>query len=112
MLMGQIADELIGQASECEIAREYVINSVQACFVVRKHMDEKDCNGFTIPCPAICSTRRMHEMKFTFCLTHSLNMESGIPSSCEYDANSVLSQWTLIAVSGHMPYMGNTSPII
>ncbi len=108
----QIADELIGQASECEVAREYVINSLWAYLVVRKIMNEKDCNGFTVPCPDICSTRRLHEMKFTFCLTHSLNMESGVPSACEFDANAVLSQQALIAVSNRRPYMGNTSPII
>lgn len=38
----QIADELIGQASECEVAREYVINSLRAYLVVRKIMNEKD----------------------------------------------------------------------
>ena len=107
----KIADELIGGADEVGVAREYVINSVKAYLVVRKMMDEKDCNGFTIPCPDVCSTRRINEMKFTFCLAHSLNMESGIPSSCEFDANAVLSQQALIAVSNHRPYMGNTSPI-
>jgi len=106
-----IVDELIGGAKEVEVEREYVLNSVKAYIIVRKMMDEKDCNGFTIPCPDVCSTRRLNEMKFTFCLAHSLNMESGIPSSCEFDANSVLSQQTLIAVSGHRPYMGNTSPL-
>ena len=107
----KIADELIGGAKEAGVAREYVINSVKAYLLVRKMMDEKDCNGFTIPCPDVCSTRRLNQMQFTFCLTHSLNMESGVPSSCEFDANSVLSQQALIAVSNHRPYMGNTSPI-
>ena len=109
---GRIADELIGGAESVHVDREYVINSVKAFIVVRKLMDEKDCNGFTVPCPDVCSTRRMNEMQFTFCLTHSLNMEDGIPSSCEFDANAVLSQQALMAVSGRRPYMGNTSPII
>lgn len=108
---GRIADEIMAGAEEVEISREYLINSLKAWVIVRKRMDEKDCNGFTIPCPDVCSTRRLNEMKFTFCLTHSLNMESGIPSSCEYDANAVLSQQALIAVSNHRPFVGNTGPI-
>ena len=107
----KIADELIGGAKEVEVERKYVVNSVKAYILVRKMMDEKDCNGFTIPCPDVCSTRRINNLQFTFCMTHSLNMESGIPSSCEFDADSVLSQQTLIAVSGQRPYMGNTNPI-
>ncbi len=107
----RIADEMIGGAEEVEVDRQYVINSVKAWLLVRKMMDEKDCIGFTIPCPDVCSTRRLNEMRFTFCLAHSLNMESGIPSSCEFDANAVLSQQALIAVSNRRPYMGNTSPV-
>lgn len=108
---GRIADELMAGAEEVEISREYLINSLKAFMIVRKRMDEKDCNGFTVPCPDVCSTRRINEMKFTFCMTHSLNMEAGIPSSCEFDANAVLSQQALIAVSNHRPFVGNTGPI-
>ena len=45
------------------------------------------------------------------CLTHALNAEAGIPSSCEYDLPAALSEQALIAVSGMSPYMGNTCPI-
>ncbi len=107
----RMADELIAGADEVEISREYLINSLKAFVAVQKRMDEKDCNGFTIPCPDVCSTRRLNEMKFTFCLTHSLNMEAGIPSSCEYDADCVLSQQAMLAVSGRRTYIGNTGPI-
>jgi len=79
--------------------------------MIQKHMDLQDCNGFTMPCPDACSTRRLNEIGFTACLNHSLNMEQGIPSSCEYDVDCVLSQQALIAVSGKSPYMGNTCPI-
>jgi L-fucose isomerase-like protein len=74
-------------------------------------MEQKDCNAFTAPCPDACSTRRFNESKFTFCFTHSLNMEDMIPSACEYDVNSVITQQALIAVSGKCPYMGNTRPM-
>lgn len=106
-----MADELLAGADEVNVEREYLIRSLIAYTAVRKNMDLKDCNGFTAPCPDTCSTRRMNEMKFTFCLTHSLNMEQGIPSSCEYDADAVLSQQALIAVSGQCPYMGNTAAL-
>ncbi len=108
---GAMADELIAGAEAADISRQYLINSLVAYLTVRKNLDLLECNGFTAPCPDICSTRRINEMKFTFCLTHSLMMEQGIPSSCEYDANSVLSQQALIAVSGQSPYMGNTTPL-
>lgn len=106
-----MADELIGGAEVADISRQYLLNSLVAYLTVRKNLDLLECNGFTAPCPDICSTRRINEMKFTFCLTHSLMMEQGIPSSCEYDADSVLSQQALIAVSGQCPYMGNTTPL-
>ena len=106
-----IVSKLIGGAEVADISRQYLINSLVAYLTVRKNMDLLECNGFTAPCPDICSTRRINEMKFTFCLTHSLMMEQGIPSSCEYDADSVLSQQALIAVSGMSPYMGNTTPL-
>lgn len=106
-----MARELAGGADNVYMPMENVENSLKAFKVVRKLMDFKDCNGFTAPCPDACSTRRLHEQRFTFCLTHTLNMEDGIPSSCEYDTDSVLSQQALIAVSGKTPYMGNTTAI-
>ncbi len=107
----KMADELLAGAEVADIRKEYLVNSLIAYITVRKNLDLLECNGFTAPCPDVCSTRRLNEMKFTFCLTHSLMMEQGIPSSCEYDANSVLSQQALIAVSGKSPYMGNTTPV-
>lgn len=106
-----MADELLAGADEVEVDRQYLINSLKAYKVVHKLMDFKDCCGFTVPCPDACSTRRLNQEKFTFCLTHSLNMEQGIPSACEYDVSAVLSQQALIAVSDHFPYMGNTCPV-
>ena len=110
-LANKLTDELIGGAAECTMDREKVLKSVTAYVMVQKYMDMKDCCGFTMPCPDACSTRRLNEIGFTACLTHSLNMESGIPSACEYDVDAVLSQQALIAVSGRNPYMGNTCPI-
>ncbi len=93
------------------MSRELMLPSVIAFIATRKFMNRFDCNAFSIPCPDMCSTRRINQEKFTMCLTHALNMESGIPSACEYDLPAALSQQALIAVSGHSPYMGNTCPI-
>ena len=106
-----VTDELIAGAKECSMDRDKVLKSAIAYVMVKKNMDLKDCCGFTMPCPDACSTRRLNEIGFTACLTHSLNMEQGIPSACEYDVDAVLSQQALIAVSGKRPYMGNTCPI-
>lgn len=74
-----MADDLIAHAEEVEVERRYVINSLKFFKTVRKHMDRLDCNGFTAPCPDSCSTRRLNEEQFTFCLAHSLNMRAGFP---------------------------------
>lgn len=110
--IGAMADNMIAGAEYTDISREYLINSLKAFVAVRKVMEDKDCNAFSAPCPDSCSTRRLNEQKFTFCMTHSLNMEEGIPSACEYDINAALTQQALIAVSGMNPYMGNTMPLI
>lgn len=107
----RICDDLCSGATENTMTKENMLPSCIAYVMAHKFMDLKDCNGFTMPCPDTCSTRRLNQLRFTPCLTHSLNMEQGIPSSCEYDTDSVLSQQALIAVSGKRPYMGNTCPI-
>ena len=107
-----MADDLMTRAEEVEVDRQYVVNSLKFFKTVRKHMDRLDCCGFTAPCPDSCSTRRLNEEKFTFCLAHSLNMREGLPSACEYDACSVVTQQALIAVSGKRCFMGNTMPVV
>jgi len=105
-----LADEILGGAKEVEVERKYMINSLKAYVTVKKLMDFNDCNAFSAPCPDICSTRRLNEMQFTFCMTHSLMTEQGIPSACEFDVSCALSEQALIAVSGMSPYMGNACP--
>lgn len=107
----EICDELIAGAEDVKMARELMMPSVIAYVLTHKFMDHFDCNAFSIPCPDICSTRRINQLKFTMCLTNALNAEQGIPSGCEYDLPAVLSEQALIAVSGMSPYMGNTCPI-
>lgn len=109
--LANMADELMLGAEFVNIEKDKLMQSLKAYKAVRKVMEQKDCNAFTAPCPDACSTRRFNENQFTFCFTHSLNMEDFVPSACEYDVNSVISQQALIAVSGKCPYMGNTNPM-
>ncbi len=108
----KIADELMSKAAEVEIDREYLVNSCIAYKEVKKLLDLHDCCGFTVPCPDTCSTRRINGMKFTFCLTHSLLNEQGIPSACEYDIDGVLTMLILTTLTGMPPFMGNTNPLV
>ncbi|MCI1654757.1 MAG: fucose isomerase [Lachnospiraceae bacterium] len=108
----ELADELLGGADEADISREAMVNSCKAYVEVKKLLDFHDCCGFTVPCPDTCSTRRINEMQFTFCLTHSLLNEQGIPSACEYDVDGVLTMLILSTISNHAPFMGNTNPLV
>lgn len=105
----QITDELIAGAQFNKMERDKVIKSVVAYKTVQKLLDFNDCNAFTIPCPDICSTRRLNEEQYTFCLTHSLNNEQGIPSACEFDVNALVTMTILTNLSGKAPFMGNTN---
>ena len=108
----EITDGLIGDAIACHMEREHVFNSVKAYYIVKKFLEHHQCNAFSMPCPDLCATRRLNEEKITFCLTHSLLNEEGIPSSCEYDIPALLSLIVLMNFSGCAPYMGNTIPSI
>lgn len=105
------ARELMGGASACQVEERFLINSLKAYRVVDKLMDYYDCSGFSAPCPDACSTRRLNEQQFTFCLTHSLNLERGVGSACEYDVTAVVCMILEMAVSGKAAYMGNTLPL-
>lgn len=106
------ADELISGAEECDISKEYLLNSLKAWKIVNKHLDAHDCSGCAIPCPDLCSTRRLNDEKFTFCLNHQLNNERGIASACKYDIAATLTMMAELCLSGHVPYMANTLPLV
>lgn len=108
----KIVADYMGRAEENDVKEEYVVNSVKASVLARKLMEHFQCNAFTAPCPDACATRRMNEEQFTFCFTHTLLNEMGIPSACEYDLIGVLSIATLAALTGKAPYQGNTQPCV
>ncbi len=107
-----LADNLIAGAQDCYISREMLIRSTRVYVAVKKLLERFDCNAFTLPCFEICATRRLHEEKYTFCLTHSLLKEEGIPSACESDYNALLSMILTMAVAKNAPHMANTHPAL
>ena len=107
-----MADELLAGAEEADVEKKFLVNSLIGWKVTQKMMDEYDCCGAVIPCPDMCSTRRINKEQLTFCMTHSLNLEQGIPSACEYDVAAAVTMIAEICISGKAPYMGNTLPVV
>lgn len=110
--INRLTDEIIAGAEECTMDRQYVFNSMKIYYLIKKELAYYDCNAFTAPCPDACATRRLNEEKFTFCWTHSLLNEEGIPSACEYDIDSVVSKVVLSNIAGKPTYMGNNTRIL
>ena len=105
--INRITDELINGAVKCEMEREDVLRSVIGYYVIEKMLDAYECNAYAAVCPDICATRRLNEERFTFCLTHSLHHQMGIPSACEYDSPAAVSMAILGALGKKPTFMGN-----
>lgn len=108
----RLADELIAGAKEVRMEREMLEKSLKGYVLVQKLLDRNGCNAYTMPCPDCCSTRRLNHDQLTFCLTHSLNNENQVPSSCEMDINSVLAMAIMENLSDKAVYMGNSNPVL
>lgn len=106
--INQIVDDLMNNAKECDMTRDDILRSVKVYYLEQKLMKKNECNAFTAVCPDACSTCRINKERFTFCLSHSLNNENGIPSACEYDIAAVVSKAALQAIANKPSYMGNT----
>lgn len=112
VVVNEEVDQLIADASEVDMDRKFIENSVKATVLAKKLMEHFECNAFTAVCPDGCATRRMNQEQFTFCLSHSLLNTEGIPSACEYDLIGALSISALAALTGCAPYQGNTQPCV
>lgn len=104
-----LADELISNATKCEIERDELIRSLKTYYLIQKLMEKNECNALSAICPDGCSTCRLNENRFTWCISHSLNEEQGIPSACEYDLAAVISKAALLGIANKPTYMGNTN---
>lgn len=102
-------DELVSTADPCAMDCENMVPSVKMYRLVQKLLAVNECNAFTANCPDACSTCRINKERFTFCITHSLNNEQGIPSACEYDIAAAVSKAALQAIASKPSYMGNTA---
>lgn len=107
-----IADDLMSQAETCHLQRDMMIRSTKVYVATKKLLQRYECNAFTLPCFEICATRRINAEKYTWCLTHSLLKEEGIPSACEADYNALISMIVVMAVAGNAPHMANTHPAL
>lgn len=108
----KVADDLIAGAERNYVDREYVVRSAKVYVTAKKMLALYDCNAFTIPCFEICATRRLNREKYTFCLTHSLLKEDGIPSACEADYNALVSMIVMMNLTDTAPHMGNLHPAL
>ncbi len=104
----KLADELIAGAKECVMEKKYIVNSLKVYTLCKKMMNIMDCSAMTAPCPEACATTRLNAEQATFCLSHSLLNEEGIPSACEYDIPGLVSMIMLNNFSMGASYLGNT----
>jgi len=103
----QIADDLANEAEANHMPVKYYVNDVKFYLAVNKVMDHYDCNAFTLPCFEMCATKELNRRKLTFCLTHSLLKDEGVPSACASDVNSLACYQILMNLAKKCPTMGN-----
>jgi hypothetical protein len=103
-----LTDRLIENAEAVHMSKEDVLRSVEFYLAVRRTLDASECNAFVIPCFEICAKQVLEERRVTFCLTHSLLKDEGIPSACEADTNVLMAIALLMYLSGKSAYMGNS----
>jgi len=99
---------LIDNAEAVHMRQEDILPSVQFYLATRKMLEKHESNAFTIPCFEICAKQVMEERRVTFCLTHTLLKDAGIPSACEADTNALMAIALLMHLSRKSAYMGNS----
>lgn len=102
------AEQIVDAAEATHLPVENTVNDVAFYAVIKKLLHENNCNAFTVPCFEVCATRELMRRKTTFCLTHSLLKDEGIPSACAGDVGSLIGIEMMMSLSKSAPYMGNT----
>jgi hypothetical protein len=105
------ADELVSNARQTLLDRQYIVSSVEFYQAVTNLMARRRCNAFTIECFEFCSSRLPEQWKITPCLVHTVLKDQGFASSCEADLGALLAMQMLMAVSGKSSHMGNADPV-
>ena len=108
----QITDELVEDANGVHMPAENILNDVKFYIAVNKVMQLFDCNAFTLPCFEMCATQELNKRKLTFCLTHSLLKDEGIPSACASDVGAIIAIEILMGLAKKAPHMGNCMVIV
>jgi hypothetical protein len=101
------ADELIRNAVQTYLDRDYVVRSLVFEKTVENLMETHGCNAFTIECFEFCASRLPEKWKITPCLVHTRFKDRGIASSCEGDMGALLAMRLLMSVSGKSSHLGN-----
>lgn len=101
------ANQLIKNAQETHIDRQYIKRSLEFYYTVKNLMNKYDCNAFTVECFDLCASRLAERYKITPCLVHTLLKDEGIASACEGDLNALLSMRLLMSVANRSSFMGN-----
>ncbi len=105
------ADQLIKNAEETHINKQYVKRSLEFYYAVKNLMQKYRCNAFTVECFEFCASRLAEKYKITPCLVHTLLKDEGIASACEADLNALLAMRLLMTVANKSSFMGNPSVI-
>jgi hypothetical protein len=104
---GRGADELVRNAAQSYLDRQYVVRSLLFRQAIESLMEANACNAFTLECFEFCSSRLPEKWKITPCLIHTLFKDAGYASSCEGDMGALLATRLLLSVSGKSSHMGN-----
>ncbi|MGC9359607.1 MAG: hypothetical protein ACP5G7_04415 [Anaerolineae bacterium] len=108
----QEADELTAKladnAQAVHMTRDDLLQSVRFYVATKRVLDKYEANAFVVPCFEVCAKQIMEQKRVTFCLTHSLLKDQGIPSACEADANVLMAIALLMYLSRKTAYMGNS----
>lgn len=103
----KMVDQMKTEARGMHLPLEKVLNDVKYYLAVKKVMEDHGCNAFTEPCFEMCATMQLNKREFTFCLTHSLNKDEGIPSACASDIGALICIDILMNIARKAAHMGN-----
>jgi len=104
----RLTAKLADNAQAVHMSREDLAQSVRFYMATKKTLGTYEANAFVIPCFEVCAKQIMEQKRVTFCLTHSLLKDEGIPSACEADANVLMAIALLMYLSRKTAYMGNS----
>jgi L-fucose isomerase-like protein len=107
----ELTNRLVENAQNVHMSRDDVLRSVRFYVATRRVMEKYESNAFVIPCFEICARTILEDRRITFCLTHTLLKDAGIPSACEGDINVMMSMALLMYISKKSAYMGNSYAI-